>query len=657
MPGKPAEGLTCTETLDRFLAEKARDCYAPDRPQWGRPDLRARLLILGDEIGPATLAEYINLLPLLKGTFHEYLQRQGLAPEFFGKTNWADVEAFTYRKIREGSEAWDTLVRIMAAQGLEPPKTVELPEEKLVLKNPSRASAEEVDLSRLEEEKQAGDRLHDASGREASLAERRLYHWTQRFRSWYTTRFYGLSHAELQRVARDELRLPWKPRACPNFQAMPIMCGQMWDGALNLFEWARSGTTDYLSAEDWINGPYRVAFGMRLLKAAGRKRGQELGHLIVADRGHFQRYLMSLGAGSRGFLSYLYGPLRVIGPAWADSKEISEMWAKALRWTGRCEADLLASSLRPAEAAILVANTSEINTAYRHTALYAQSRPLRDRYDIFAALMDAQVPVEIVGEEEIIEDDALARYRALYVSDPHVDSRAQARIRAWVEQGGVLWASHAGLARQEYDEPSPLFDEVFGLAGRGETLSTPESLEPAERIVVATNDLIPAVAFKAAPCRPAWVLGPAEVLARYDDGTPVLIRNRFGKGQSFLLGNAAYACTGGYDFEVDEPPEAAASREVVAVAARAAGVRPHVRLNHTRVLWSVMDGPDQTVLVLANCFVEDLPGLAVEVLLPRKPARAYSGRADNVPFEWLGDRARVTLDLARGDGEILVFRL
>ena len=660
---KPGAGETWTSVLEAFLQAEARKCYAPTARQWGPPDLPARLLIMGDEIGPATSADYINLIPVLQGAFHEYLQAQGLTPDFFGQPDWAAVQAFTYKQARPESESGRSLARVRAAKGLavaDPGAGQPEPTKDTAGNVAARVGddGEELDLSTAEEQRQAAERLAAGPTGKVSLQEKRLYHWTQRFRSSYSTRFYGLSAAEMRRVSQ-ELGRPFPPLMSPNFQASPTMCGDMWDGALNLFEWARSNTTSHLSHEDWINDPYRVAFGLRLLKAAGRKHGQSVGALITADRGYRQRYLMGLATESRSFLSYTYGPRRLIGGAWADSEPIVRMWAEVLRWTARCEDDLLAAKMRPADAAILIANTSELNRYYLNTSFYFHSRPLRDRQDIFAALLDAQVAAELVGEEEVIEDNALARYRVLYVADPHVDGRAQAKIKEWVRQGGVLWASHAGLMRQEYDEPSPVFDEVFGLTARGAPVPGRDGWgdADAEHITVAPGGRLPAVTFRAAPCRPAWQLGgETKVLAQFAAGAPALLQHRFGQGQAFLFGNATAACTGGFGPEVDEPPWAAAAREVVAVAARVAGARPHVRLDQPRVLWGVQDGPAQTVLILASCLNRDLAELSAEVYLPRPPTAAYSGRAAQVAFEWLGDRVRVKLPLAQGDGEIIVFK-
>lgn len=659
IPAKPAEGQTAIGTLKAFLAEQSRACYKPG-PRWGLPGMPVRLLIMGDEIGPATIADFINAQPLLRAAFYEYLKEQGLTPDFFGKSKWDEVEAFSYHKLTKGSEAADALLALQNATGQAPDPALQeelpaLPDSFSLTKTTGEG---EGDLAADEEQRQADLRLAKPVDPKTAREEKKRYYWTQRFRSYYTTLFYGAASAEIKRRAA-ELNLPWQPVASPNFQAMPIMCGQMWDGALNLFEWARSGTTDFLMMEDWINGPYRVAFGQRLLAAAARKKGQKQGALIVADAAPRQRYLMALANGSRAFLSYLYGPLQVIGPAWAENELTVRTWAETLAWTGRLEKELLQSELRPAQAALLIANTAEINSPYLNTSL-VPSRPLNERQNVFAALMDAQVPVELVGEEEVIEDGALDRYRALYVTDPHVDHRAQDKIKEWVRGGGVLWASQGALVREEYDTPTTRFDEVFGLADRGPIVQVEKDqgrTNSSARVVVAGSAALPAVSFDAYPIRPAWKLGAADVLATYaDNGAPVLIHHAFGKGHAFLFGNSANACNAGYGHTSTEPDWAVRAREIVAIGARTAKVTPSVTLSHARVLWTVRDGPGYALLVLANCFDGKLEGLKVDLVLPKRPVEVVSGRGLNVPFEWDGSRARVVLNMEQADGEILLFR-
>lgn len=659
MPDKAAAGKSCLETLEAFLAEQSRLCYAPG-PRWGTDAMPVRLLIMGDEIGPATLAPFINAQPLLKSAFHEYLEGQGLAPAFFGKTNWSEVNAFTYHPVRKGSKAGDMLVEYLKVRGLPPDPDLEeaqpaMPDGDSLPNDPAGGD----DLAAAEEQRQADLRLAKPVDPRSAVEDKKRYYWTQRFRSYYTTLFYGAASAEIHRRAA-EMNRRWMPEASPNFQAMPEMCGQMWDGALNLFEWARRGTTDFLLMEDWIGDPYRVAFGQRLLAAAGRKKGQKQGALVVADRAPLQRYLMSLANGSRVFLSYLYGPLQVIGPAWAENEPSVRAWADSLAWTGFFEKELMGATCRPAEAALLIANTSEINTPYLTTSI-TPSRPLNERQNLFAALMDSGVPVELVGEEEILEDGALGRYKALYVTDPHVDNRVQEKIKEWVGAGGVLWATHAALARDEYDVTTRRFDDVFGLASRGNLVQAGAAQAKAggtDRIRVTGTAGLPEVAFDAFPIRPPWKLGGADVLAEYvETGAPAFLHHAFGKGHAYLFGNSTLACGGGaYGAGSCESEGAAKSRQVAALGAKTARVAPQVTLSRARVLWTVLDGAGYSMLVLANCLDGAAEGLQVELYLPRKPKEVISGRGQSLPFEWRGDRARLTLTLAKDDGEILLFR-
>jgi len=407
--------------------------------------------------------------------------------------------------------------------------------------------------------------------------------------------------------------------------------------------------------EDWNWDPYRIAFGMEILRAAARKRGQPVGALIVGGS-VTRRFIADLGNGSRAFLSYLYGPLRVIGPPWADHEPTVREWSELLGKVGRFEEDILAAHRRPAGAAILVANTSEINTAYINTAFHRY--PLLERAAMYIALMDAKVPVEAVGEEEVLEDDILKNYRVLYVSDPHVSAGAQDLIREWVHGGGVLWANYAALARDEYDQPSDRFNEVFGIADRPPLEPAPTTWQEAdaEHIVVREGELLPAMDLRVVPLKPRYTLSTGQALADFPDGTPAIVHNRFGNGQAFLVGSTAYPLVGAHGPRVDEPPDAALKRQVVTLGARAAGVTPHVRSEHPRTLWFVHDAPDHSVVYVTSCFNGDIPAAPAEIWLPRRPSVVTSGSTDSLPFEWLGDRARIHLALPRNAGEIIVFR-
>lgn len=667
----PPAGQSCEAAFVKAMEKAAQECYSPTSRRWNEETSRVKLIIMGDEIGPAISPPFILRLPTLLGFFHEYLKTNGLSPDFFGKKEWAEVKPSRSDVVfTKGSESWKLMVAIDPAFALVgKDKLPELPgvnettpggeadeqslAETAAPTTPSSAAAESDQLSDMQaEETRAADEL--AKGETPGPApDKRLHYWTQRFRSYYTAMFYKICSREINRVA-DAGHFKTRPRSSPNFQAFPIMRAQMWDGALNLFEWGRMGATDFMAMEDWNWDPYRIAFGMEILRAAARNRGQEVGALIVGGSVK-QRFLADLGNGSRSFLSYVYGPLRVIGPPWSDDACSVKDWSELARWVAKSEPDLLAATNRPCDAAILVANTSEINTPWINTAFHRY--PLIERAAMFIALRDAGIPAEVVGEEEVLEDHALSRYKLLYVSDPHVSLRCQEKIKEWVRQGGVLWSSYAALARNEYDEPSSLFDEVYGLKSRPPLMPSAMAWEPgkAEEIHVAGGGLFKPFTFKGIPYNPKYELSTGKPLAVFGDHAPALIHNRFGQGQAYLLACTARQLTGDHGPQVGDEPDAALKRELLAAPARAAGVRPHLSMDHSRVIGYVHDGPTQSIVFLANCFNADLPDLTVKVYLPRKPSSAYSGRLANLPFTWENDHAVVKLPINMLDGELLVF--
>ena len=74
------------------------------------------------------------------------------------------------------------------------------------------------------------------------------------------------------------------------------------------------------------------------------------------------------------------------------------------------------------------------------------------------------------------------------------------------------------------------------------------------------------------------------------------------------------------------------------------------------MLWTVRDGEDSSVLVLASCFSADIEKLKVSLSLPRRPVSVFTGRGDRPEVVWRDGRATLSLRMAKGDGEIIVFR-
>jgi hypothetical protein len=458
-------------------------------------------------------------------------------------------------------------------------------------------------------------------------------------------------------------------RTCANMQASPIQAGRMWDGGLNIWDLGRQNAFSALQVEDWHTSPVNVSFGMNMARAAGRKNGQPATALIVLGR-PAQRIIVDLAQGARYLLFYLYGPVQG-DPAFAEDRETLLQIGQTMRKIRRAEPDILAAKNRPCDTAILVDNASEINGQYF-------SYPFdHDRMAVYAALNDQQVPVDLVGAEEVLDDNTLSRYKVLYVCDPHVQTRVQQKIKAWVAAGGTLWADYAALARDEYDEPSKLMDEVFGLKTRGPVVPYTVKgyngkLPPGVTIKIQKSNLFAAdtitdIRYSAVAdtksSKPDYKLSTGKALATFSDGKPAIIRNKYGKGQTVLNGFLAGISYGGqwephgYNFSriAREAPATPARAQLMTAIARVAGVRPHVKINEHMFWANVHDGPHQTVVYMVNGS-RDLKAVPLEVTLPKVPKSAYRGNGQVVGFKVIGNRAILPLTLAANDCDILVFK-
>jgi len=651
--GEVPPGATHLDTMKKNLAERAGKLYPPIaelkyyRGPWFMPHLR--YTDLADEIGPAVASVQISgherykipRDPFWHECFVEYLKGLGMEPAFFGFDKWDDVVAVDYFRFHPDTEK--VLEAAKGSQEAQAEAKEAFDELGLVGEKPDEEVKKlegAVKVGEVEESKKKtfGDPAT------ADKFEKRLYHHTQKFRSWYTALFYGAVTSAIEKN--------WSPkiRACVNLQAMPCQQGQMWDGGLNIFDLGRLYAFNCLEVEDWTGSHERVAFGMALLKAAARKRGQQNAALIVGHNPK-KRIVANLAQKVHILVFYLYGPVHRIGPVWSEHPQTLREIGEALRMAARTEPDLLAADNRPSDAAILVANTSEMYSVYNDWGFD------RERQTLYSALIDGQIPAEVVGEEEIIEDGALERYRALYVGDSHVDSRAQDKIKEWVRGGGTLWASYAALIRQEYDEPSAAFDEVFGLKLRGKVLPIEGRAYggPAWTVALKGDEKDPDVKLASRCPKPAFGLSTGTPLARFDDGSAAMVYNRFGKGHAFLCGMRLGGVAAPEGQQAGADGRAARVR-LVKSAALAGQVRTHVAAHVLGLHTWVHDGPEQTCVFLINESGRDLTDEALQVNLPKAAASAYSGRTGTSDLLTQGLFAFVKLSLPKDECDILVFK-
>ncbi len=303
-------------------------------------------------------------------------------------------------------------------------------------------------------------------------------------------------------------------------------------------------------------------------RVVGQSMGIGRGIYIKPHRGApVQRMLSAVSRGNTMIYWYTYGPDYTKGDSFSQSWDTLALTSKAAHLLGKAEDALYGSTWAvPAEIAIVKPETTQ-----RWMNLCGDPPHLTAAWEnakwVYTALQHAHLSVDPLDEALLLTD--LSRYRVIYVNGSHITRTAAAALRRYVEQGGTLYTSGWGLARDEANRPLDVLQPVLGLQDRQEPqmwyqvqLYGATALEaydePRRMLKPARSDAMRTV--KAA--EPGWkwqagkspagltgggfalvvgreVLRPAasaEVLAQFADGTPAVVRNRFGKGQAIVVG-------------------------------------------------------------------------------------------------------------------------
>lgn len=518
--------------------------------------------------------------------------------------------------------------------------------------------------------------VDDRAGLGTGVEYARLFYYTRRFINQYTALFYKSATNAVEK------NFPKAGLIAVNYQAGPMQFGFIGNdndldkGQLDIFELGRQRAFKGVMMEDWVDGwdlgVGRENLAAEIMRAAGRKHNLPLASYLVggeAVRAEYFGYLMH-GVKENGL--YLYGPFSNIGPAWGENKDALAQLADTTRRVKKFESLIAQASPRPAKVALLIAATSDIMQA---KGLYF----CPERQNLFIALQHSYVPVEVISEQDILEDNRLKDYSVLMVSDPQVRRDVQEKIADWVKNGGNLWASASALSWDEFNQPSSTLDKVFGVDERktvfqkdginlsGEAWSSNVRKFNYKQIDTLKTD---ASFFNQNIEIPVWGIKlqaaptTAKVVGTYGDGRPAAFINDYGKGKAMLIGalvgeayiNRHYpqnlvkngVLSPDWKFELG-----AETTRLAAGFIERAGISSPVSLSVPGVYTSVMETPEATLIFLNNATGHTLPKITVRV---RGAGRIRSAQSTlNEKINYLTEKDGVVVfDIPLKDAEIVV---
>jgi hypothetical protein len=155
-----------------------------------------------------------------------------------------------------------------------------------------------------------------------------------------------------------------------------------------------------------------------------------------------------------------------------------------------------------------------------------------------------------------------------------------------------------------------------------------------------------------------------EVLATYGDGSPAVVFNRYGKGETLLVGLLAGEAYVRAHWPLDRPPEGGTEalplqagtpeRRLVTALADRAGLRRPVVLSVPGVYAAVWDGPRSRAIFLNNASGRPLERVTVRLKEPGKVKQVES--AQQGPLEWDVQAGELVVTLPLPDADLVAVR-
>ncbi len=300
--------------------------------------------------------------------------------------------------------------------------------------------------------------------------------------------------------------------------------------------------------EDWSNNASTyecAAYNVALMQAAARRRGQTIGHYLIAHANRKPwdiktKATSETARGVRIWMNFSYGVKwgsHEGGPTWNTNlwQAKPETWAanaEISREIGAAEDWLLTAKPARAEVAVLYSSASDIWTMWTNLAQGF------DRMHTWLALVHSQTPVDIIPEREVATG-GLDQYKVCYLSGPNITRAAATKLRAWVEAGGTLWLTAGAAERDEFDRPLDTLtsllpatrDAVDAFGPYLYTGRTLYHLAPGETVTWNDQKLEVLSVKQALTAREG-----STVLAKFSNGKPAVVSGKAGQGKVITLG-------------------------------------------------------------------------------------------------------------------------
>lgn len=216
-------------------------------------------------------------------------------------------------------------------------------------------------------------------------------------------------------------------------------------------------------------------------------------------------------------------------PMWREIKNVTHE-------AGTFEDYVLDGKVRPAKVGLLLSSVDEIITGDSNSKGGIHNH---ERKAIYYALRHAQVPVDFVTEDDVI-DGLCKDYQVIYVTQQYLHSNAVKALKKWAEAGGTIVASCGGGFLDEFGKANPDVNALYGIK------SQELFKDPKLTMVLAKQDLqlykpldlvkwgeteTPVLVWKQ-----TLTADDSKVSATFSNRSPAVVEKAHGRGKAVLFG-------------------------------------------------------------------------------------------------------------------------
>lgn len=505
------------------------------------------------------------------------------------------------------------------------------------------------------------------------LPERRLAYWSQRFFPHDSALFFARCTGALQ-SAFEQPGLP----VAVNWNFFAGRCyfaggfghnpdAKHPDAAMashDWFEFGRLRGASCLWTEDWFADEQSFQWSYYAEKLWSAAPDGAFGGYIVPrsagsmPEGLVYKTLALIGHGAKHVKLFAFGPeYEFPENCWSQNSGVYAAMVKALRLAGAAEELLYPGKPVARQVGLLHHLSAQIwdppgivdatNTDMnRKCAAYTA-----EMFDLYLALMHAQVPVEFVSEEDVIAGN-IGHLKVLYLTEPNVPEEAQQKLAEWVRQGGVLFTTSQAATLDRYDLPCAVLDPVRGVReeGGGGKVVFGNAWD-------AGLDERHTGALGAGPCvaaRGKLMVKDAEVISAYKNGSPAATRKRHGQGVAihagFLPGISYLRTLVPKAGRFPEPgADSAAARAFILAPVEIAGVRRPVEVDRPMVEAPALVSDQGLAVTLLNWSNEAQKSVKLRIRTERPARSVSSALGSKVAHAVAGGCLEATLDVETVD--------